>query len=89
MAWSGGDVFKFQQIERGKYTHLAMLGLEPQAAGLWICPKDLAFDNAEHQHRAESRWIQFGIGNPPKWLRPYGGDIDAALATCRTQLGDP
>jgi hypothetical protein len=89
MAWGGDGDFIFQQIEDDAYTHLAMLGLEPTTAWFWLCPKLVAWNNAEAQHRSDSRWIQFHSSRPPEWLQSSGGHIDTAQATCTAHLGNP
>lgn len=39
--WSATD-FKFQQLRDQDYEYVCMLGLEPQAARLWVVPKEEA-----------------------------------------------
>lgn len=87
MAWGGGDGFKFQQIEDDPYSHVAMLGLQPNDAWFWLCKKSVARARSGGQHRQESRWIVIQLGHVPAWLP--GGHIDDAKKTCISELGKP
>jgi hypothetical protein len=89
MLWSRSNEFVFQQIERDNYDRLAMLGLEPADAWLWVCPLKVARQHATTQHDGDSPWIRFVLGNQGAWMSRYGGSIQNALATVTAQLGPP
>ncbi len=88
MLWTTGH-FKFQQIEDDGYDHLALLGLEPASAWLWICTKKDAFANATAQHKSQSRWIVLTTKRIPPWLIPRGGPIAVGATTLQVALGPP
>jgi hypothetical protein len=89
MIWAGSNEFVFQQIEDDQYDFLAMLGLEPTDAWLWVCPKVVARQHATVQHDGDSPWIRFVLGKQGAWMSSYGGNIQQALATLTGQLGAP
>lgn len=59
-----------------------MLGVEPQAARLWVVHKNVALERGVSQHArgADTRWIGFKADSPPEWLSAYGGDLTTARA---------
>ncbi len=82
----------FQQIQDEQYDFLAMLGLgrgPSNDADLWICTKEIAFQNAGIQHDNGSRWVTFQRAAPPTWLASHGGPIADAAKTLAAALGSP
>lgn len=69
--WESG-VFTFQQLRDQDYEAVALLGLRPFEAELWIAPKREVWLNAESQHGGRSgndtRWLTFPVASPPSWL---------------------
>ena len=82
----------FQQIKGEQYDFLAMLGLgqgPSDDADLWICTKEVAFQNASYQHADGNRSVKFKRSAPPKWLASHGGPIADAAKTLAAALGNP
>lgn len=92
LRWAGGE-FVFQQIRDQSYQVAALLGIEPQAAHLWIVPKDELWERAPAQHGGaagkDTKWLRFPADNPPSWLEPWGSsfsDARRALEEARERL---
>jgi hypothetical protein len=88
LEWDAGT-FVFEQIEDDNYAFLAMLGLRPHDAFLWLCTKTLALTNSVAQHKRPSRWVVFEPAQPPAWLAPHGGHVSNASTTLGNALGPP
>ena len=88
LMWDAGT-FAFEQIEDGGYDFLAMLGLRPHDAFLWVCTKGTALANAVDQHGRPSKWVVFPTLAPPSWLTGHGGSIVTAASTLSNALGPP
>jgi hypothetical protein len=90
LEWDGTHEFKFQQIHRGRGTHLAMLGLRPNNdAYLWVCTEAQAIAISEEQHGPGSRWISFPSTQAPLSLTAHGGPVANSAVTLRAALGGP
>jgi hypothetical protein len=76
LVWDDGR-FVFQQIKDQNYDVVALLGLEPKSARLWIVPKAVLWKHADWQHTGkaghDTKWFHFQTTKPPTWLQEYGG----------------
>jgi hypothetical protein len=58
---------------------------------LWFVPKATLFAHSVGQHSGasarETRWLRFPAGDPPAWLRPYGGTLASARAALEEARG--
>jgi hypothetical protein len=86
--------FVFLGLRDFDYDAVALLGLEPNDFALWIVPKQLLWERARDQLRGVSgqgsKWLSFPAGQPPAWLRPWGGSFaEAAAALHRVTSYEP
>ena len=84
--WQKTGHYKFQQIRDQEYDYLLCLGLSPDSAHCWLIPKSavkVGLEGVQHQHGGkagtDTLWPFFDSGNPPKWLKQFGGTIDEVL----------
>lgn len=90
--WEVG-VYKFQQIRNQQYDFVVCLGIAPQDAHCWVIPKRyfvvhrFRLAGLGHQHGGKAGrdtwWLSFAPNNPPAWLRPFGGNLGAAMMLLR------
>lgn len=87
--WKGGG-FKFQQIRDQAYDIVICLGILPFDAQCWVIPKDILMRHPEgvvSQHGGQSgtdtSWLGFDAGDPPLWLRQWGGRLSEAHQVLR------
>lgn len=87
--WASG-VYKFQQIRDQDYELLLCLGVSPYDAHGWAIPKHVIADHVigrlgQHGGRSasETGWISLRPGDPPEWMRPWGGTLRTALEALR------
>lgn len=76
----GVGCYKFQQIRNQKYDYLICLGISPFNAHAWIMKKsEIPFSKLPHQHGGskgkDTWWLSFNPGDPPGWLRKFGGRL--------------
>ena len=86
--WRNGS-YKFQQLRDQNYNIVVCLGISPFDAHCWVIEKDdvMALWDAgviRSQHggagRSDTAWVTVNPGNPPSWIRPYGGTLAAGLS---------
>lgn len=88
LEWNNGN-FVFEQIRDDPYDFLAMLGLCPDDAFIWLCPKNVALAVSAGQQAPQSRWIHVDPKAPPAGFSGYGGPIADAAITFGAVLGPP
>jgi hypothetical protein len=88
LEWNSGN-FVFEQIRDDPYDFLAMLGLCPEDAFIWLCPKHVALAESASQQAPQSRWIHVDPVTPPIGFAGCGGPIADAAVTFKTVLGAP
>lgn len=99
LLWGDGKLYRFQQIRDQDYQLLVCLGVSPFTAHAWVFEKEFVVSNIglvaglSPQHGgAEGRdtaWLRVSPANVHPWMKPYGGDLSAALRRLRTLLGLP
>jgi hypothetical protein len=81
LRWNS-DRFVFFGLRDFDYDAVALLGLEPDNARLWIVPKAVLWHHAREQARGAealgSRWVSFFADGPPAWLQEWGGSFAQA-----------
>ena len=86
--WRNGS-YKFQQLRDQNYSIVVCLGISPFDAHCWVIEKAdvMALWNAgaiSSQHGgasgSDTAWVTVNPGNPPSWIRPYGGSLAAGFA---------
>jgi hypothetical protein len=79
--------FYFLALRDFDYDAVALLALDPNDVGLWVVPKKLLWQHACDQLRGASgegsKWLAFRAGQPPAWLKPWGGTFAAARCAVR------
>ena len=87
--WETGT-YTFQQIRDQNYRVLVCLGISPFDAHCWAIPKqeimrlwDQRVIRSQHGgiHGTDTAWITIDPTNPPGWILPYGGSLDAGLGS--------
>ncbi len=79
--------FRFQQIRDQDYEVALLLGLTPIRAQIWLVPKEELYVHATGQHGGAQgvvRWLSFPANAPPKWLQPFGGELERAEGIVRS-----
>lgn len=78
--WASGS-YRFQQIRGQDYEVLALFGLSPFDAHLWIVDKALAWKNTPGQHTGaggrDTHWIEIRPGAAAPWIPGTGRLVDA------------
>jgi hypothetical protein len=81
LRWNSGS-FAFLGIRDFDYDVVALLGIAPSEAYLWIVPKPILLRYAREQGRGASgkgsKWISFRTSEVPDWLRRWGGSFAEA-----------
>jgi hypothetical protein len=81
LRWNSGS-FTFLGIRDFDYDVVALLGIAPSEAYLWIVPKPVLWARARPQERGASgrgsKWLAFPTNNPPEWLCRWGGSFAEA-----------
>lgn len=89
--WETGT-YTFQQIRDQNYQALVCLGISPSDAHCWAIPKQeimrLWHQGVIRSQRggirgADTAWITVDPTEPPDWILPYGGSLDAGLGSLR------
>jgi SLT domain-containing protein len=79
--WEAGKLI-WQQIRDQEYSHIILLGIEPDRVRLWCVPKEVLRAHAVGQHTGakgvETMWLSVNAESVPEWLAPYGGDLSTA-----------
>jgi len=89
--WTDTGSFRFQQIRDQRYDYCFCLGLSPWDCQAWFIPKSELMgawrDGLKPQHGGaaghDTRWLAFPADNPPPWLRPFGGRLEAVESLIR------
>jgi hypothetical protein len=76
--WSAGE-YRFQAVRPGHHTHLALLGISPHRAHLWVLPSGLALAHRDNV-RGDAGWITLTPTRPAAWTHPYGPEPATAAA---------
>jgi hypothetical protein len=90
--WTSGQL-TWQQLRDQDYSHVLLLGIEPQRVRVWCIPKDVIRAHATPQHTGqagtETLWLSVRADAIPSWMDPYGGDLDLAAAVAAQVLAAP
>jgi len=90
--WSGCRYYGFSQLRDQDYDLLFLLGISPHMLHAWAVPKEVALRHAFRQHNGaagqEVRWLKYIYPDqPPAWIAPYGGDLNAGLGKLAELVG--
>lgn len=87
--WESGTLV-WQQIRDQEYSHVVLLGIEPQRVRVWCVPKDVLRGHAVPQHTGssgtETLWLSVDAESVPSWMEAHGGDISRAAEVVRSAL---
>jgi hypothetical protein len=82
--------YVFQQIRDQEYDVCFCLGISPWIAHAWAVPKPVIWENATGQHTGrkakDTKWVYVDPGNPPEWMREYGGELERSIQILRGYL---
>lgn len=87
MLWKGG-AYKFQQFRDQNYDFALCLGISPFNAHCWVLPKRVILERwktgeivSQHGGTAgtDTAWLHVEPGDPPAWLRAWGGSLSDAI----------
>lgn len=81
--WTDNRIYKFQQIRNQNYDYCFCIGVSPFDVHAWLIPKNELRENRppsfvpQHGGRAglDTKWLSFEADSPPKWLKPFGGQL--------------